>query len=205
MSIHFTHATFLKSAFKPNDFPFAKAEIAFAGRSNVGKSSTLNLLTGQHKLAKVSKTPGRTTSINFFTLEEDVFLVDLPGYGYAKVSHEVKAHWQKFLQDYILKREALCGIVLVMDCRHPFTELDQVFLDLCHMGNRPCHVLLNKADKLSNNDKTTLLKKTVKPFLESYDKLSIQFFSAVKGQGVVELKAKLQDWLSRPPNVTNVT
>lgn len=197
MSINFQKTTFLKSAFKPADFPLnSKAEIAFAGRSNVGKSSTLNLLTGNGKLAKVSKTPGRTTSINYFTLADGIFLVDLPGYGYAKVSHSVKAHWQTFLQNYILKRPPLNGIILVMDCRHPFTPLDQVFLDLCTERGLPCHILLNKADKLSNNEKTNLLQKTVKPALADYEGLSAQFFSAATGQGLDEFKAKIIEWSS---------
>lgn len=206
MILNFQNTSFVKSAFKPADFPLtSKAEIAFAGRSNVGKSSTLNLLTQNRKLAKVSKTPGRTTSINFFTVAEDIFLVDLPGYGYAKVSHSIKAHWQNFLQTYITKRQSLQGIILVMDCRHPFTELDLTFLDLCAIGNRSCHILLNKADKLSNNQKTQIMHKLVKPVLDEYNNLSIQFFSASNGQGLEELKTKLKDWILPPANVTNVT
>lgn len=195
MTINFQHTTFYKSAFKPADFPSdSQVEIAFAGRSNVGKSSTLNLLTGQSKLAKVSKTPGRTQSINYFAFREHQYLVDLPGYGYAKVSQAIKSQWGEFLQNYILKREPLRGIILVMDCRHPFTELDQVFLALCETGNRPCHILLNKADKLSNNEKSQVLQKIVKPFLKQYDNLSVQFFSAAGRQGLDELKRKLKEW-----------
>lgn len=209
MSLSFNQTTFLKSAFKPGDFPpDSHIEIAFAGRSNVGKSSTLNLLTGKHKLARISKTPGRTTSINFFILNESSYLVDLPGYGYAKVSHTMKAQWQKFLQIYILKRVPLKGIILVMDCRHPFTELDQVFLDLCHMRDLPCHILLNKADKLSNNGKSQILQKIVKPILLRYANLSVQFFSAAQGLGLDELKQKMAEWMysdRTEPNVTQVT
>lgn len=180
---------------KPADFPLdSYFEIAFAGRSNVGKSSTLNLLTGQSKLAKVSKTPGRTQAINFFTICDHMYLVDLPGYGYAKVSQSLKEHWKTFLQAYILKREPLRGIVVVMDCRHPFTELDQVFLELCEAAQLPCHVLLNKADKLSNNEKAQILQKVVNPVLKKHDKLSSQFFSATSRQGLDELKRKLNEW-----------
>ncbi len=195
--LHFNKTTFLKSAFQPKDFPpDSLAEIAFAGRSNVGKSSTLNLLTQQRKLAKVSKTPGRTTSINFFTLIPSTYLVDLPGYGYAKVSHSVKEHWQGFIKGYIDHRPILRGIILVMDCRHAFTPIDQTFLAICAEAERPCHVLLNKADKLSNNEKARILQKTVKPFLAQYDRLSLQFFSAASGDGLSLLKAKISEWLA---------
>lgn len=196
--LNFQKTTFLKSAFQPADFPTEQQpEVVFAGRSNVGKSSTLNKLTGQSKLAKVSKTPGRTTSINFFSLADQGFLVDLPGYGYAKVSHSVKEHWGTFIKNYISKRAELRGVVLIMDCRHPFTDLDQVFLSICAESERPCHVVLNKADKLSNNEKNRIFQKILKPFLEQYDKLSWQFFSASTGKGLNELKTKVSEWASQ--------
>ncbi len=203
--LNFKKTTFLKSAFTAKDFPDSNFEVAFCGRSNVGKSSTLNLLTGQRKLAKVSKTPGRTQSINFFTLEEKTFLVDLPGYGYAKVSQEMKHHWELFLKNYILKRNQLVGIIVVMDCRHPFTALDQTFIKFCTESGLYCHVLLNKADKLSNNEKAQILHKNITPILLQYPQISFQFFSALSGNGLDELKAKIAEWAGLSNNVTNVT
>lgn len=175
--------------------PDENIEIAFAGRSNVGKSSVINLLTQQKKLAKTSKTPGRTQSINYFLLRDQTYLVDLPGYGYAKVDHQTKNQWQHFLKEYILKRHSLKGIILIMDVRHPFTPIDSIFLDLCTSAKRPCHILLNKADKLSNNELSHVTQALAKlEKLNQHAMMTTQFFSAVTGKGVDELKQKFNDW-----------
>jgi GTP-binding protein len=202
MELQFNQAAFLKSAFKHADLPEdINIEIAFAGRSNVGKSSVINLLTQQKKLAKTSKTPGRTQSINFFSVTEKVFLVDLPGYGYAKVSHETKAHWQNFLKNYILERESLKGVMLIMDCRHPFTPLDQQFFSLTNRVNCPCHILLNKADKLSNNEKSKIKQLLITQILPEYPHLTWQFFSALRGEGLDEMKKKFREWAAANPSM----
>lgn len=196
MPLPFKQTTFYKSAFKKADLPpDTQIEFAFAGRSNVGKSSVINLLTQQKKLAKVSKTPGRTQSINFFLLQNPIFLVDLPGYGYAKVSQSIQESWAHFIQSYILERESLRGIILIMDVRHPFTHLDQTFIELCETRGLLCHVLLNKADKLSNNAlfKTKqILTNLVKE--KDYARITWQFFSAINGRGLDDLQKKLDDW-----------
>ncbi len=195
MELQFNQAAFLKSAFKNADLPpDTQIEVAFAGRSNVGKSSVINLLTQQKKLAKVSKTPGRTQSINFFSVTEKIFLVDLPGYGYAKVSKETKNHWQHFLKDYILGRKSLKGVMLIMDCRHPFTPLDQQFFRLTNEINCPCHILLNKADKLSNNEKSKVKQMLKTQILPEYAHITWQFFSALRGEGLDEMKGKFREW-----------
>lgn len=196
MPLPFKQTTFYKSAFKKGDLPpDTQIEFAFAGRSNVGKSSVINLLTQQKKLAKVSKTPGRTQSINFFLLQNPIYLVDLPGYGYAKVSQSIRENWAHFIQNYILERHSLRGIVLIMDVRHPFTSLDQTFIELCQTRELPCHILLNKTDKLSNNEifKTKqCLTNLVKG--EDYARITWQFFSAMNGRGLNDLQKVLGDW-----------
>ncbi len=196
MPLPFKQTEFYKSSFKKADLPpDNQIEFAFAGRSNVGKSSVINLLTQQKKLAKVSKTPGRTQAINFFLLQNPIFLVDLPGYGYAKVSQAMRESWAHFIQNYILERQSLRGIALIMDVRHPFTTLDQRFIELCKSRDLPCHILLNKADKLSNNEMfktrqclTNLVKE------EDYAKITWQFFSAVDGRGLNDLQKILDAW-----------
>jgi GTP-binding protein len=189
-------AVFLKSAFKPADLlADQQIELAFAGRSNVGKSSVINLLTRQKKLAKTSKTPGRTQSINYFHIIDTIYLVDLPGYGYAKVDQQTKKHWHFFLKDYIVKRDSLKGIFLIMDVRHPFTPLDETFLELCSSAGRPCHILLNKSDKLSNNELTKITQQIrMLEKLEKYAMMTWQFFSTVSGKGLEELEGKFNEW-----------
>ncbi|MFK0569729.1 ribosome biogenesis GTP-binding protein YihA/YsxC, partial [Endozoicomonas sp.] len=129
-SLNYRQATFYKSAAKLSQCPESEGrEVAFAGRSNAGKSSALNALTGSNKLARTSKTPGRTQLLNFFTIQEDIYLVDLPGYGYAKVPVAMKKEWQHHMNDYLERREALVGLVLLMDIRHPMKEFDQMMLN----------------------------------------------------------------------------
>ena len=170
-------------------------EIAFAGRSNVGKSSVLNVLTQQKNLARVSKTPGRTQALNYFEVEEALYLVDLPGYGYAKVSHEAQAKWEHFLMNYILTRNSLKGIVLIMDSRHPLTPLDDLFLDLCQRSSRPCHILLNKVDKLTQSERNKTWQKVQNKLMILNMNLSAQFFSASKNDGLTELQQVLSQWV----------
>lgn len=196
--IVFTKAYFTKSAPSIRECPpETGAEVAFAGRSNAGKSSAINALTNQ-KLARTSKTPGRTQLINFFNVGEDQRLVDLPGYGYAKVSREQKDKWQRDLSEYLQKRQSLKGLVLLMDIRHPLQEFDTTMLDWAVRGNMPVHILLTKADKLSrmqaNNSLFAVQKQLKQARLDQ--QVSIQCFSALKYAGLDELKAKLQSWLA---------
>ena len=152
-------ATFLISAAKVDQCPDDQGyEVAFAGRSNAGKSSALNTLT-HASLARTSKTPGRTQLLNFFSLDDDRRLVDLPGYGYAKVPIPLKQHWQRHLEAYLGSRESLKGLILMMDIRHPMTDFDQLMLDWSVASHMPMHILLTKADKLTYGAaKNTLLK-----------------------------------------------
>ncbi|WP_323813342.1 ribosome biogenesis GTP-binding protein YihA/YsxC [Cellvibrio sp. NN19] len=203
--IVFTKAYFTKSAPSIRECPpETGAEVAFAGRSNAGKSSAINALTNQ-KLARTSKTPGRTQLINFFNVGEDQRLVDLPGYGYAKVSREQKDKWQRDLSEYLQKRQSLKGLVLLMDIRHPLQEFDTTMLDWAVRGNMPVHILLTKADKLSrmqaNNSLFAVQKQLKQAKLDQ--QVSIQCFSALKYAGLDELKAKLQFWLAPEQTATS--
>lgn len=196
--IHFNTAKFQISASKLNQCPEdIGAEVAFAGRSNAGKSSAINALTQQTSLARTSKTPGRTQLINFFSLNvEGLRIVDLPGYGYAKVPVAMKQHWQQHLDEYLQKRECLQGVVLVMDIRHPMKEFDEMMVGWCQATGIPLHVLLTKADKLKRGpQQNTLLKlrKELKAVLG--DKVSVQVFSALKKQGVDVLQNRLSSWM----------
>lgn len=174
------------------------AEVAFAGRSNSGKSSALNAITDQRSLARVSKTPGRTRLINFFAIDEGHALVDLPGYGYAKVSYETRAGWEELLGDYLRTRRSLRGLVLVMDCRHPLTPLDETLLDFCADTGRPVHVLLTKADKLAHGARLATLRAVRKQLATRTGDLSVQLFSAHSGLGVEEVQQCLAAWLELP-------
>lgn len=193
----FQNATFHISAHHLRDLPPASGiEVAFAGRSNAGKSSALNTLANHNRLAYVSKQPGRTQLINFFTLSNDRHLVDLPGYGYAKVPEAMRKHWQNVLARYLAERTSLRGLVLVMDSRRPLTDLDQQMLDwFCPSGN-PVHVLLTKSDKLSKSDANITLQKTRKTLNETWGPLvSVQLFSSLKKQGVEEAEQIIGQWL----------
>ncbi|WP_432697047.1 ribosome biogenesis GTP-binding protein YihA/YsxC [Marinobacterium sp. YM272] len=195
--IRYNSARYLTSASKLNQCPEDEgAEVAFAGRSNAGKSSAINALTQQGQLARVSKTPGRTQLINFFDLNlEGLRLVDLPGYGYAKVPIALKQHWQKHLDAYLQHRECLRGVVLVMDIRHPMKEFDQMMVHWCESTGVPLHVLLTKADKLKKGPaQSTLLalRKSLKEALG--DNVSVQTFSALKKTGVDQLRDRLDSW-----------
>ncbi len=199
--IVFTKAYFSKSAPSIRECPpEVGCEVAFAGRSNAGKSSAINALTNQ-KLARTSKTPGRTQLINFFNLGENQRLVDLPGYGYAKVSREQKEKWQRDLSEYLQKRQTLKGLVLLMDIRHPLQEFDTTMLNWAKRGHMPVHVLLTKADKLSRSQAMKSLFEVQKELKKlGLDSASVQCFSALKYAGIDDLKAKLQLWLAPETN-----
>ena len=196
----FQNATFYISAHHLRDLPAPVGiEVAFAGRSNAGKSSALNTLANHNRLAYVSKQPGRTQLINFFSLGNDRFLVDLPGYGYAKVPASMRAHWQMTLSSYLSHRSTLYGLVLVMDCRHPLTPLDRQMLDWFSPSGRPIHVLLTKSDKLSRNAANQTLQAVKKELQSIWGNCTIQLFSSLKKQGVEEAETVIGAWLKDDP------
>ncbi|MFT4767104.1 MAG: GTP-binding protein [Glaciecola sp.] len=190
-------AEFLTSAAKVSQCPDDSGwEVAFAGRSNAGKSSAINSLTQNHKLARTSKTPGRTQLINFFTVGEQQRIVDLPGYGYAKVPQKLKQEWTRQMEAYLRERQSLRGLILLSDCRHPLQPFDQQMLGWAADAEMPVHMLLTKCDKLSNGaGKQTLLKVRGK-VAHLGDLVSCQLFSALKHQGHGELIAILDHWLT---------
>jgi len=177
------------------------AEVAFAGRSNAGKSSAINAITGHSRLARISKTPGRTQLINFFGLGDNKHLVDLPGYGFAKVPLKVKDKWQRELEKYLRKREALAGLILLSDIRHPLKEFDRMMIDWAVQSELPLHILLTKSDKLKRGPaKSTLL--SVQQELKSMDNISVQLFSSLKNTGIEDARAKLSQWLDVTEELT---
>lgn len=171
-------------------------EIAFAGRSNAGKSSALNTLTNQKSLARTSKTPGRTQLINLFEVEPNNRLVDLPGYGYAQVPESVKIAWQKSLSEYLHKRESLKGIVILMDIRHPLKELDQQMLEWAVLSNLSVLLLLTKSDKLTSSAKRNQLNMVREAVLPFQGNIEVETFSSLKKEGLQPLKNKLNEWFS---------
>jgi len=195
----FTNTKFLTSAYKfsqlPNDIGL---EIAIAGRSNAGKSTTLNTLVGNKKLAKVSKTPGRTQLLNCFDLGDERRLVDLPGYGYAKVPKKVKAHWQHEINLYLQQRKSLIGVVIVMDIRHPLKEFDRQFLHWADQSGLYSHVLLNKSDKFKAGKAKSILLEVKKEMMSISRTSTIQTFSGLKKEGIVELSSTLMSWYNDP-------
>jgi GTP-binding protein len=171
------------------------AEVAFAGRSNAGKSSALNIITGQRTLARISKAPGRTREINFFCIMDERRLVDLPGYGYARVSRAVQKQWQQSIARYLETRQSLCGIFLLMDIRHPMKDFDQLVLRWCREAGLPVHVLLTKADKLKRGAASSTLLQVRRLLLEIHPGSSLQLFSAHTREGADAARATLDDWL----------
>jgi GTP-binding protein len=161
-------------------------EIAFAGRSNAGKSSAINTLAGRRRLAFVSKTPGRTQLINFFSLGGVAYLVDLPGYGYAGVPGEVRDHWRHLVGTYIAERSSLAAVVVVMDARHPLTDLDLTLLEWLRTSGRQSHVLLTKADKLSKQAAQRTLSQVRSRLADALPGATVQLFSSLKQEGVAE-------------------
>jgi len=188
----FSQAQFLASSAGPADMPPpGPPELAFAGRSNVGKSSAINALTGRKRLAFTSKTPGRTQTINFFELGAGARLVDLPGYGYAKVPHAVRAGWRTLVGSYVDSRATLAGVVLVMDARHPLTELDLQLVEF--LGDVRLLALLSKADKLSRPAQAKTLSA-----VSAAMKAEVRLFSSLTRQGVDECRDLLERWLDSP-------
>jgi GTP-binding protein len=192
----YRQARFLKGVARLSALPAdAGAEVAFAGRSNAGKSSVINALTGRASLARISKTPGRTQMLNFFVLDDDRRLVDLPGYGYANVPAAVKRRWAALVEGYLSTRRSLAGVVLLMDARRPFTDADLQLLDWCRHSGVATHVLLNKADKLSRGAGARVLADARKRLAALADDHDVQLFSATRKTGIEELGARLDAWL----------
>lgn len=201
MRLDFRHSRFLKSAAGLADLPPDRGrEVAFAGRSNAGKSSALNTITGVSGLARVSKTPGRTRLINLFGVAEGLRLVDLPGYGYAKVPREEQARWAEMLESYLSGRDCLAGLVVIMDIRHPLTDFDRQLLDYAGSRSLPVHVLLSKSDKLGRGAAQRSLA-TVKRSLMAW--ASAQLFSSVSGAGVEEAQGVVAGWLEEKRDLTS--
>lgn len=198
MPLSFRNAEFLTSAAQLGQCPpELGAEVAFAGRSNAGKSSALNVLTGHRKLARTSKTPGRTQLINFFTFgHTQLRLVDLPGYGYAKVQKTLKQAWDRELEIYLRERQSLIGLVLLMDIRHPFKEFDQALLQWAVDADIPCRILLTKADKLKRGAQKNTLLEARRGLENVADLVSVQTFSALTKEGLTELEQCLSDWFT---------
>ena len=195
----FARASYLLAAHNPRQLPpDGGFEVAFAGRSNAGKSSALNALCQQNALARVSKTPGRTQQLVYFGLppHADRYLVDLPGYGYAKVPQELQAHWQAFIDTYFASRFALRGLVVVMDIRHPLKDYDRSMIGYAMRRGLPAHALLTKADKLSRGAAMNTAQAVRKDLSASYgDSVSVQVFSGETKQGVEELRSIVAGWL----------
>jgi GTP-binding protein len=194
----FDHASFLRAAGRVADLPPpGPPEIAFAGRSNVGKSSAINALVGRTMLARTSKTPGRTQTINFYALGDDARLVDLPGYGYARVPRAMREHWRTLVDAYLGSASSLAGVVLVMDARHPFTPLDEQLI--AWLGETRFLVLLTKADKLGRGAQLSLRdearRRTGRP--------EVALFSSVTRQGVDECRDLLEHWLEQAAKIKN--
>lgn len=175
--------------------PAGVPEVAFVGRSNAGKSSALNTLAGRRRLAFVSKTPGRTQLINFFAVDDEAYLVDLPGYGYAGVPAEVRRHWDALVGEYVFSRATLAGVVVVMDVRHALASADQRMLEWLRPSARPVHVLLSKADKLSMQSANRALAQARRELASVYPGATAQLFSSLKRTGTAEAKACIEAWV----------
>ncbi len=196
MNYFYQKATFLSSVPRVSLAPPDEGyEIAFAGRSNAGKSSAINAITMQKSLARTSKTPGRTQQLNFFKLDETRRIVDLPGYGYAKVPDRVQRQWKKAMEDYFAKRRSLCGIYLVMDIRHPMSSFDRQMVEWCKYNQLSLHIALTKADKLKRGAGKNTLLQIKKSLHDANFPASVQLFSALKKVGVDEAHKVLDRWL----------
>ncbi|MFV2005265.1 MAG: ribosome biogenesis GTP-binding protein YihA/YsxC [Gammaproteobacteria bacterium] len=192
---YYRQARFLISAGNTRQFPQQGMEVAFAGRSNAGKSSAINALCDNKGLARTSKTPGRTRLVNFFEIDENRRLVDLPGYGFAKVPVAIKKEWEKLMTQYLSDQQSLNGLVIIMDIRHPLNDYDWQMLQWCDHFNLPAHVLLTKADKIKRGAQQTSRLQTQKRLKEKGISASVQTFSALKKTGLDELVIKLNEWL----------
>ncbi|MGB6976476.1 MAG: ribosome biogenesis GTP-binding protein YihA/YsxC [Gammaproteobacteria bacterium] len=195
---NYNTAVFLLSAANTDQLPAdIGAEVGFIGRSNAGKSSAINAITGINGLARVSKMPGRTQLINLFTLDDQRRLVDLPGYGYAKVPLAVKERWQKAVNGYLQTRRCLRGLVLVMDIRHPLQELDRQIINWATVCNLPVHILLTKVDKLKKYPARATLNQMREAIQIYNDKVTVQLFSSLTHDGLEDARAQLDNWFMR--------
>lgn len=192
---YFKDTHFVDSVFDIKKLPKnVDKEVAFAGRSNCGKSSVINCITKKNNLAVVGKTPGRTRAINYFAIQDNKYLVDLPGYGYAKVATSVKLFWERLLEQYFINRISLQGVVLIMDIRHPLKEFDEQMLWFCKHNDLPLHIVLNKSDKISKQQIQQTLKKT-QLAMTAWPLATVQTFSALRSKGVEQLQDKIIEWL----------
>lgn len=193
---HYPDAHFIKSANAVSQFvPDTGAEVAVAGRSNAGKSSAINIIVNRRQFARTSKTPGRTQLVNFFGLQERRRLIDLPGYGFARVSDKKRAHWRNLMADYFESRKSLRGLFLIVDIRRQLTEFDQQVLSFAELVSLPTHVLLTKSDKLKRGQAATALLEVCR---ELRDIATVQQFSALTRCGEAEARTKLDEFLSQP-------
>lgn len=191
----FRGASFVSGAVDQRGMPTdVGVEVAFAGRSNAGKSSAINALTGFRALARTSKAPGRTREINFFTLGGERRLVDLPGYGFARVPDATKAAWAALVSAYLAERRSLQGVVQLMDVRHPFTPLDRQLIDWCRGAGLPIHIVLTKSDKLGRGQQGSTLAGARRE-ARDWQAVTVQLFSATRRDGVEELALKLLEWM----------
>jgi GTP-binding protein len=198
----FSAAQFSRSAHHLSDLPpDENLEVAFAGRSNAGKSTALNTIVGRNRLAFTSKTPGRTQLINFFSVGEGRFLVDLPGYGYAGVPLEIKAHWGELLSIYVGQRVSLQGLVVIMDIRHPLTKLDRQLMEWFAPTGKPLHVLLAKADKLTRAKALEALREVEQVLHADFSGYTAQLFSGSNRQGLDEARERVATLLDLQPKI----
>jgi len=195
---HYPEAQFIKSADAPGQFvPDAGAEVAFAGRSNAGKSSAINVIVNRRQFARTSKTPGRTRLVNFFSLGDDRRLVDLPGYGFAKVANKMRDHWAELMADYFESRQSLRGMFLIVDIRRLLTDYDRQMLSFADAVGLPAHILLTKTDKLKRGQAAKALLELRRDLA---DTATVQHFSALSRLGEDEARAKLAEFLNLPSN-----
>lgn len=179
-------------------------EVAFIGRSNAGKSSAINVLTEQPKLARTSKTPGRTQLLNFFEVADKRYLVDLPGFGYAKVPPKLKQKWQRELTQYLEQRQSLKGAILLVDIRHAFKDSDLMIVDWASQSQMPLHILLTKADKLNHGAAKSALLSAQRQMTSYGDTISLQLFSSLKGDGLPALRKQLNLWLNAEEDIVEI-
>ena len=192
----YPRAAFIKSANAPAQFVSDEgAEVAFAGRSNAGKSSAINVIVNRRQFARTSKTPGRTQLVNFFRLREGARIVDLPGYGFAKVSTKMREHWADLMADYFESRGSLRGMFLIVDIRRRLTEFDHQMLSFAETVGLPVHVLLTKADKLKRGQAANALLEVRR---ELGDAATVQLFSALSRDGEEAARARLEEFLASP-------
>jgi len=197
MGLDFQKTKYLKSIDDLNQLPLDQgSEVAFIGPSNAGKSSAMNTITGIKGLARASKLPGRTQMINFFAIDSRHRLVDLPGYGYAKVPKTMQERWSHNVNEYLQIRSSLCGLILIMDIRHPLKEMDQQLIEWTVQCDLPLHILLTKADKLSKNEMAHALSSVKEALIQYQEQVSIQTFSSNKRIGVDHAVNVLNDWLN---------